>query len=869
MEPERSVSGRGEKAAGGDPFSIARTVPESLVEGADTVVVRGEGAGRVRELLTSAGAGANRYRGPTLLGKGGMGAVYVAVDAVLGREVAIKVALAPEHSEILSRFLTEARVTAGLSHPGIVAVDDMGLDEEGRPWFAMKRIRGKPWSEVLEGETPRERLDVFQKVAEAISHAHANGVLHRDLKPANILVGSHGEVVVADWGLARVQGAADVLGGPGSRSMDTSHGHGHGHGHGPRSRSTVTPAEAHGLTRAGSAMGTPGCAAPEQMAGEIEKLGPATDIYALGAILHQCLAGEPPFRGSSFAAILAAQDVGPPPIARSASPAELAAISRKCLAREPADRYPSVAELLADIDRWRGGFPVSAYPEPLLRRALKYVKRHKVAATAALVLLAAGTALAVLDRIRTAASKAAEREEAALAFSDAGERTLDELASAEEAISRAEVAREVGDTSLCRAQLDVASAFFTSAEKAREQVLDDFPELAPIEERVTAGRRTILLVEAKRQLGNAARPLADPHAEARRRGNLWSDVLDAVRKAREAGVDDPALDAIENESRGLGTLRVTSDPPGATVEVYSLDPEKNANAPLPENLVTTLEPGSESLELAAGSYLLVLSHPDRAPCRLPVYLMRGETRNRVLVVPLLRPDEIPEGFVYIPPGPWLRGETCEFTEAKAGFLIAEAELTWGEFWDGYGESLPPDRRPQSVYSNGEVYDLQREIARLHPADWKEYALGGVSHDDLVAFCKWKSEGNSPFEYRLPTTAEWERAARGADGRTFPWGDEWGVSRCNNRELHESFALEAFHQAKGARYAEGRSTFGLWQTLGNVWEWTSSGEGHLRVYRGGSAADDRNRCRCWFSGARDSGLRNAAFGGRVVAVARTR
>ncbi|MBI4612004.1 MAG: serine/threonine protein kinase, partial [Planctomycetes bacterium] len=293
--------------------SVAPTLPESMLEGADTVLVRGEEAERVRTVLSTPGAGgtaktaktpggaakSEAYRMGELLGKGGMGAVYVAVDVALGREIAIKVALAPDHPELLSRFLTEARVTAGLSHPGIVRVHDMGLDDAGRPYFTMKRIRGKPWSEALEGETPRERLDVFQKVAEAVGHAHAKGVLHRDLKPANILVGEYGEVVVADWGLARVQGEADVLGGAGTGSSSSS-----------SSSSSPGSRGDEGLTRTGSAMGTPGYAAPEQMAGEIEKLGPATDIYALGAILYQCLAGEPPFRGDSLAKILAAQDAG-------------------------------------------------------------------------------------------------------------------------------------------------------------------------------------------------------------------------------------------------------------------------------------------------------------------------------------------------------------------------------------------------------------------------------------------------------------------------------------------------------------------------------------------------------------------------------
>ncbi len=139
------------------------------------------------------------------LGRGGMGSVHLATDVGLEREVALKVAHT-EHPALIARFLLEAQVMAGLSHPGILRVHRLGVDAAGRPYYTMKRIEGRPWSEILPGQAPHERLETFQRVLEAMAHAHSRGVIHRDLKPANVLTGGHGEVVVADWGLTKILG---------------------------------------------------------------------------------------------------------------------------------------------------------------------------------------------------------------------------------------------------------------------------------------------------------------------------------------------------------------------------------------------------------------------------------------------------------------------------------------------------------------------------------------------------------------------------------------------------------------------------------------------------------------------------------------
>jgi serine/threonine protein kinase len=207
-----------------------------------------------------------KYRLEEELGSGGMGTVYLAEDTVLGRKVALKVVstavAAPETAE---RMLREARVVARLEHPGIVPVHDAGALPDGRVFYAMKRVDG----ERLDALAPRlpltERLRIFQKICDAVAFAHAHGVVHRDLKPENVMVGAFGEVLVMDWGVAKLlhPGGGDALPTPGG---------------------AVSPTAAD--TAAGTVVGTPGYMAPEQARGASDRVGPWSDVYALGGVLR-------------------------------------------------------------------------------------------------------------------------------------------------------------------------------------------------------------------------------------------------------------------------------------------------------------------------------------------------------------------------------------------------------------------------------------------------------------------------------------------------------------------------------------------------------------------------------------------------------
>ncbi|HEY0253845.1 MAG TPA: serine/threonine-protein kinase, partial [Kofleriaceae bacterium] len=263
-----------------------------------------------------------------VIGRGGMGEILSAHDRRIGRAVAIKRIRTDELStEAVSRFLREARVQARLEHPAIVPVYELGYDADHRPYFTMKKITGVTLAErIVDGETALQpMLRAFADVCLAIEFAHERGVVHRDLKPQNIMLGDFGEVYVLDWGIARVRGAA-TRGEP-IAFVDTP--------------------ETKGL------LGTPGYMAPEQIYGETE-VGPASDVYALGATLFEILAGEPLHPRGTSALTSTLEGVRQGPLARRPVPPELDAACLAALATEP-DQRPTARELSVLVQRYLDG----------------------------------------------------------------------------------------------------------------------------------------------------------------------------------------------------------------------------------------------------------------------------------------------------------------------------------------------------------------------------------------------------------------------------------------------------------------------------------------------------------------------------------
>lgn len=309
---------------------------------------------RLRDVATRPELASDRYVILRPIGRGGMGSVYAARDEQLGREVAIKVsnAVAPT-DDLDQRLRQEARVLARLEHPGIVPVHDAGLLDDGRWFYVMKLVRGETLADHAASlEHEATRLVVFERVAETVAFAHAAGIVHRDLKPSNVMVGQFGEVLVLDWGVARVLARADRESGAAARGAD---------------RRPDGPIDG---TAGGTRLGTAGFMAPEQAHGDSSNAGPPADVYALGALLFWMWTGS--------AAPTDINDVSRCLGATSPAPSKrLAAIIRKCLAQAPGDRYASAAELMDDLARYRQGSSVSAHRESAIERAGRWLIRYQ------------------------------------------------------------------------------------------------------------------------------------------------------------------------------------------------------------------------------------------------------------------------------------------------------------------------------------------------------------------------------------------------------------------------------------------------------------------------------------------------------------
>jgi serine/threonine protein kinase/WD40 repeat protein len=330
------------------------------------------------------------------IARGGMGQIYFGEDPQLERQVAVKVSSISEDGED-ARFSKEAKVLAQLAHPNIVPIYNIGVDTQRRPFYSMKLIKGRTLQAVLNlirdgdaaaiKEYPRATLlTIFRKVCDAMMFAHSKGILHRDLKPENIMVGEYGEVLVMDWGLAKILGECEEQDSTGSRVNDTGD---------------------YGMTMEGEVMGTPQYMSPEQAEGMVAQLDQRSDIYSLGGILYAILTLRPPIEGKTLDEVLTKVKNGSisamvtkrggkgrvahgEPAAMGVEvPEALQSVTLRAMATARQNRYASVEEFAADLERYQNGFATQAEDAGALRQFILFIKRNRAVSSVAAVFVTA------------------------------------------------------------------------------------------------------------------------------------------------------------------------------------------------------------------------------------------------------------------------------------------------------------------------------------------------------------------------------------------------------------------------------------------------------------------------------------------------
>ena len=316
-----------------------------------------------------------RYTLTRLHARGGIGRVWLARDSSLGREVALK-ELQPDRIDepaFWSRFLKEAQITGQLEHPGIVPVYELSRQPENRqPFYTMRFVKGRTLTEAVQAYHKKRKagqagpldlsglLNAFVGVCQAVGYAHSRGVIHRDLKGQNVVLGDYGEVIVLDWGLAKLVDRPED---------DTA------------ALSVVLNVEGKAdETVQGQVLGTPAYMAPEQAEGRLDQIDRRTDVYGLGAMLYEILTGQPPFTGTDTLDVLRKVCEEEPLAPRAVClgvPAPLEAVCLRALAKKPGARYATAREIAQEVKCWLAGEPVTVYREPWTHRMARWAKRHK------------------------------------------------------------------------------------------------------------------------------------------------------------------------------------------------------------------------------------------------------------------------------------------------------------------------------------------------------------------------------------------------------------------------------------------------------------------------------------------------------------
>jgi len=789
----------------------------------------------------------SRYRVGEELSRGAMGRIVSVFDQDLKRHQVMKVMLenGSESTARRGRFLEEAQVTAQLDHPGIVPVHDLGVDRHGQVFFTMKRVTGEDLRHVLarqrSGEPGVSRLWVvglLLSACEALESAHDRGVIHRDLKPANIMVGAYGETYVMDWGLAR------VLSSPASESRLSGLAN-------ATSGWTVERERQEPVTLDGDVLGTPAYMSPEQARGRLSDLGPHSDVYALGAILYELLAGHAPYTepGAPAAphAVLGRVLAGPPPaLAERApeAPAELSAICEKAMAREIPERYRGMAELAGDLRAYLEHRVVSAYESGPVAELRKWIGRHRLlfATAAAAVLFISvltGWFLVGQKEQEREAERAARVAQAARMEADTREREMGQLS-------------DLRVLDGLRAELDRLWPAVPKRVPAMRDWLLRAERLAarlPAHEQTLASLTRLTRTPAPERESGVERP---PWLEEGRLDWWFQTLSKLVSELAAFSGGDPG----DSGGDTIASLRARLAF-AETVRDYSITYYQDEWNNAIESIADEAEcPAYEGLLIREQLGLVPIGRDPRSGLWEFWQLQTGERPQRDLSGELIPTERSGLVFVLIPGGRfWMGAQSSDpagrnFDPAARQiesdgrgsptqihldpFLLSKYELTQGQWQRATGAN--PSRLPAGLVVAGHTVTLRHPVERV---SW-ESCMETLRRLDLA----------------LPTEAQWEYACR---ARTeSPW---WTGDRIESLESAANLAGagDGFLGHAPAGWF-GANPFGLHDLLGNVSEWCQDAAGSYetapepkngerlqadparRVQRGGSYAHGAERAR---------------------------
>ena len=776
------------------------------------------------------------------IGVGGMGAVFSGREPGLMREVALKM-LRPAYRwspERITAFIREARATAQISHPNIVPVHRIGVFEGAGVYFSMKRIRGQTLrsiiSQMADGDrelrrrfTLRRMLEIFVAACNGVSFAHSRGVIHCDLKPANLMVGDYGEVLVMDWGMAQYHEHHTSVG---ERGVDLG-------------------GEA-AKDRPGTLGGTPAFMAPELLTGELREPDRQTDVYSLGVILYSILTWRP----SPYPHDLSREELmrhvcrhRPPPPRRAAHPKlkvprELEAIALKAMARDRNKRYADVQALLDDVHNFLDGYPVRAYSPNWFYRAVKLIRRRPAVPTVALAALLTWGGFLFWQEMQELFRSEHVLNLAGYDYLDAqnADRMLrrDYRKMAVPRLAES-AAGEKLRADLIRQKVRMADKYIAALE-----LLSRIPEAtARREPRVREMYRDIFFNRLKNELMSrdsaAVRELVEQFRSRWPAQFGAAVVANPALRRMTAAVDD-------------GTGRLELETAEVNCVVRLLRPGESGNAV--EKTLELVAGERQEVELQAGDYLLEFVRPGREPISSPVRVHLALT-TRFCFEP---PARIEPGFVYIPAREEMDANGCSYL--NGAFQMSKLEVPVGEYLE-FWKTLPPEEKARCralLGGDAAQRELWNDRGEINPPFSAEQPVTGITGDAACKYCRYLSS-RIGRRVRLPYEWEWRRAARGADRRSYPWGDEYRSGRAllADSPLRREFPFGA----PPGSFPGDRSPCGVFDMAGNVREFAlpSGPDGSLVVVMGGScvlppayAAIDVSQFRQWNVRSDDIGFR---------------